>query len=154
MKNAEKFLNEFGIYATELWAKPEKAFLEWLNADVPDTNVGDMIYRQAAIDAVGQYISQFDAIDANFLDGLKTAINIVKKLPSAQPNIKDAISAIRQFLDGGKFITTCKFITEDGVCLMTDWGYFEEGLDELERYAEKGAKNEGDRRRRADSRNQ
>ena len=45
----------------------------------------DLISRQAAVDAAYQYISQFDAIDANFLDGLKEAINIVKKLPSAQP---------------------------------------------------------------------
>ena len=45
----------------------------------------ELISRQAAIDAVGRYISQFDAIDANFLDGLRTTINIVKELPSAQP---------------------------------------------------------------------
>lgn len=32
MNNADKFLQVFGIYATELWAKPEKEFLEWLNA--------------------------------------------------------------------------------------------------------------------------
>lgn len=43
----------------------------------------DLIDRQAAIKAVNQYISQFDAIDVNFLDGLKTAINIVMNLPSA-----------------------------------------------------------------------
>ena len=32
MTNADKFQQVFGIYATELWAKPEKEFLEWLNA--------------------------------------------------------------------------------------------------------------------------
>lgn len=52
MTNADKFKGIFGIYATELWAKSEKEFLEWLNEDVPDTNVGDMISRQAAIVAV------------------------------------------------------------------------------------------------------
>lgn len=31
MTNAEKFEQIFGIYATELWAKPELEFLEWLN---------------------------------------------------------------------------------------------------------------------------
>ena len=31
MTNADKFKQIFGIYATELWAKPEKEFLEWLN---------------------------------------------------------------------------------------------------------------------------
>ena len=33
MTNAEKFKQVFRIYATELWAKPEKEFLEWLNAE-------------------------------------------------------------------------------------------------------------------------
>lgn len=33
MTNADKFKAIFGLYATELWAKPEKDFLEWLNAD-------------------------------------------------------------------------------------------------------------------------
>lgn len=33
MTNAERFKQTFGLYATELWAKPEKEFLEWLNAD-------------------------------------------------------------------------------------------------------------------------
>jgi hypothetical protein len=29
--NADAFHEVFGIYATELWAMPEKDFLEWLN---------------------------------------------------------------------------------------------------------------------------
>ena len=33
MNNAEKFQEAFGLYATELWAKPENEFLEWLNAE-------------------------------------------------------------------------------------------------------------------------
>ena len=33
MTNAEKFKQTFGIYATELWAMPEKEFLAWLNAE-------------------------------------------------------------------------------------------------------------------------
>lgn len=33
MTNAEKFEQIFGLYATELWSKPEKEFLEWLNAE-------------------------------------------------------------------------------------------------------------------------
>ena len=33
MTNADKFREVFGIYATELWAKPENDFLKWLNAD-------------------------------------------------------------------------------------------------------------------------
>ena len=39
MNNSEKFREVFGIYATELWAKPEKDFLEWLNAPAPDPEV-------------------------------------------------------------------------------------------------------------------
>ena len=32
MTNAEAFLYDFGIYATELWSMSESQFLEWLNA--------------------------------------------------------------------------------------------------------------------------
>ena len=52
MKNADKFKGIFGTYATELWSKSYKEFSDWLNEDVPDTNVGDMISRQAAINAI------------------------------------------------------------------------------------------------------
>lgn len=31
MTNGEKFKDLFGLYATEVWAMPEKDFLEWLN---------------------------------------------------------------------------------------------------------------------------
>lgn len=33
MTNAEAFLYDFGIYATELWSMTEAQFLEWLNAN-------------------------------------------------------------------------------------------------------------------------
>lgn len=33
MTNADKFKEVFGIFATELWSKPENEFLKWLNAD-------------------------------------------------------------------------------------------------------------------------
>ena len=33
MINADLFKEIFGIYATELWAKPEAEFLEWLNSE-------------------------------------------------------------------------------------------------------------------------
>ena len=33
MTNADKFREVFGIYATEIWAKPENEFLKWLNTD-------------------------------------------------------------------------------------------------------------------------
>lgn len=31
MTNGERFKDLFGLYATEVWAMPEKDFLEWLN---------------------------------------------------------------------------------------------------------------------------
>lgn len=36
MTNAELFEKTFGRFATELWAMPEKYFLEWLKADAED----------------------------------------------------------------------------------------------------------------------
>ena len=33
MNNAEKFLSDFGLYATELWAMSEESFLSWLNSE-------------------------------------------------------------------------------------------------------------------------
>lgn len=52
MTNAERFQMIFGLRATELWCKSAEEIFEWLNQDVPDTNDGDMIYRQAAIEAM------------------------------------------------------------------------------------------------------
>ena len=52
-------------------------------------NALDYISRQAAIDVINKYILSFDAIDANFLDGLKTTIKLIKEdVPSAQPERK------------------------------------------------------------------
>ena len=33
MTNDEKFQKVFGYYASEMWAKPEKEFLEWANSE-------------------------------------------------------------------------------------------------------------------------
>ena len=33
MTNADKFKSLFGLYATELWAMPEKDFLKWINSE-------------------------------------------------------------------------------------------------------------------------
>ncbi len=38
MTNADKFKDVFGIFATELWSKPENEFLKWLNADFARAN--------------------------------------------------------------------------------------------------------------------
>ena len=53
MTNADKFKSLFGLYATELWAMPEKNFLKWLNSEVSNCsefpNNSDCIDRQDAI---------------------------------------------------------------------------------------------------------
>ena len=55
--------------------------------------MSDLISRQAAIDMIDKYIAGFDAIDANFLDGLKTAKQLIKDLFSAIPEpCEDVIS--------------------------------------------------------------
>ena len=74
---------------------------EWTNNDalsadqtthsiVPNAlNALDCISRRAAIDDINKYILSFDAIDANFLDGLKTAIKLIKEnIPPVQPERK------------------------------------------------------------------
>ena len=38
MTNADKFKSLFGLYATELWAMPEKDFLKWLNSEVDNSS--------------------------------------------------------------------------------------------------------------------
>lgn len=52
MTNADLFKQTFGIYAEEFWSFDEKQMLGWLNADVPDRNVGDLISRKVAIEAL------------------------------------------------------------------------------------------------------
>jgi len=44
-----------------------------------------MIYLDDAIDAIDKHIHTFDAIDRNYLDGLRTAMSFLKEAPSAQP---------------------------------------------------------------------
>lgn len=87
MTNADKFKEIFGIYATELWARPEKEFLEWLNADVPDTNVGDTIRRQDAIDMFNRLAD--DPWNANayttWSKAYEYAGEMIEELPSVQP---------------------------------------------------------------------
>lgn len=38
MNNAEKFKQMFGFYATEMWAKSEQEFLDWINAEYVQEN--------------------------------------------------------------------------------------------------------------------
>ena len=94
--------------------------------------MNDLISRQAAIEAIDTYIDKFDAIDANFLDGLKTANKLMMQLPPAQ---------LARIADGGKndcvsrqavieMLNETKRIARqniDGAVLMT----FERVLDSL-----------------------
>lgn len=53
-------------------------------------------------------------------------------------DLLNAVHIIRQFIDNcTDYGVDLK--TEDGAIISTDWGYFEQGLDEIERYA-KGQK--------------
>lgn len=54
MTNAEMFKRVFGVYAEEFWAYSEEKMLDWLTSDASDTDVYDLISRQAALEAIGE----------------------------------------------------------------------------------------------------
>lgn len=81
MTNAEQFKKTFGIYAEEFWSYTGKQMLVWINTDVPDTNIGDMISRQAAIDEIKEIYEWHDNVTKERI------IEHFKQLPSAQPEI-------------------------------------------------------------------
>ena len=61
-------------------------------SDVPDTNVGDMISRQAAIDEADElievvYCGRFERRERDAIKYVIDRINRIKALPSAQPEI-------------------------------------------------------------------
>ena len=45
MTNAEAFLYDFGIYATELWTMTEEQFLTWLNSQCDRERPREMVVR-------------------------------------------------------------------------------------------------------------
>lgn len=47
MTNDEKFQKVFGFYATEMWAKPEKEFLEWINSEALEYEPGEDLISRA-----------------------------------------------------------------------------------------------------------
>ena len=51
-----------------------------------------------------------------------------------------AIKVLRHFItkECKDIYTSCIEVKKDGARLLTDWGYFEEGLDEIARWAMKG----------------
>lgn len=91
MTNAEKFQQIFNLYATELWALPEKDFLKWLNTEIqPEKEKKDTISRQAAIEVLNKLVrDNFTLCDAFsfYLGALHDAADGIKALPSAQSEI-------------------------------------------------------------------
>lgn len=76
-------------------------------ADVPDKNVGDLIYRQAAIDAINCDITITGKQNAEVVaETIASFVDRIKALPSAQP---DAVTAsleelINDYGEDGFFI--------------------------------------------------
>lgn len=96
--------------------------------------MGRLIDLDVAISAVEKE-SQVDGA-YGYMD-TKSIIDLLNGLPSAQPSLLDALKIIEQFLQGCRDSLTCEIIAPNGMKLHTDWGYFEEGLEELRRYAER-----------------
>lgn len=60
---------------------------------------------------------------------------------STQKELLEAVKTIRTFIDscdGG----TSYIVTEDGERLCTDWEFFEQGMDEIEKYLTRRIENE------------
>lgn len=89
----------------------------------------DLISRQAAIET----IRKLPNAGIHWFVSAEAVFDALLKLPSAQSSLKEAVSVIRDFLNRGEFIATSTFKTEDGKILKTDWGYFEDGLNTIER---------------------
>ena len=95
MTNDEKFQKVFGFYATEMWAKPEKEFLEWINSEALEYESGDdlisradavkrlLLFKQSRAKIVSRY-------DIGFEDGLRHAINIIAWMPLPKPYREDS----------------------------------------------------------------
>jgi len=63
-------------------------------SDVPDTNVGDMISRQATIDALEKHEKSNGHNYTLFVDIVSECEEIIREIPSAQPDIARDIATI------------------------------------------------------------
>ena len=123
MTNADKFKHLFGIYATELWAMPEKDFLKWLNSEVVNCseipNNSDTISRQAAIDALHMHLMYRMGTDSN----KKRLDDWINGVPSVQPE-RTCVNCGRTVNNGGWYAdgrTRCPIeehyaLPKDGYC--------------------------------------
>ena len=92
--------------------------------DVPDTNVGDTISRQAAIDALNEYFARIGKLKRRGLTKGEKAISLdtvgaIKTLPSAQPEIircKDCKHSEHWYRDRRR----CFLWSEDGISVFDD----------------------------------
>ena len=108
MKNADIFKRVFGLYATELWAKPECEFLEWLNADEQQEPCGDPISRHAAIAEFSCCeLTPDGGIDANY------AIDFLEQMPSAQQKSQWIPCSERLPEKSGLYLTWMRFPYEE-----------------------------------------
>lgn len=83
MTNREKFKSIFGVYAEEFWAYPKDKMLDWLQYDVPDTNVGDMISKASVCEILSDIYPTDGELVVPVADVHK-AYDAVLGLPSAR----------------------------------------------------------------------
>ena len=74
MTNADIFKKVFGLYATELWSKPEKEFLEWLNTNKQPELCEDCVSREAlkenSFNAFTKDYGYVDVVGCDTIDNL------------------------------------------------------------------------------------
>lgn len=89
-----------------------------------------VIYKQDAIDAVA------DGLKRVFVENRDVAEILLKSVPSAQPDIKQAAKLLSDFIEscpgGDSYL-----ITPNGEELRTDWGYAMEGIQLIHDWAER-----------------
>ena len=76
--------------------------------------VKDCISRQQAIDALDKHIDTFDAIDTNYLCGLRTAMSILKEMPSAQPERPEQSESAKEYCAECNHIEMCRWYPYEG----------------------------------------
>ena len=81
MINADKFEQVFGIYATELWAKPEKEFLEWLNSEAQEVNL--ISKNQSLVEWKEDFKGFVECLDMP-RDDYKGIMAYIDEVPSAE----------------------------------------------------------------------
>ena len=97
----------------------------------------ELISRKTAIKAIEELQDCYNGFSDTF--DKACIIGVLEELPPAQTSLIEAVKIIEGFLHGCHDSLTSEIVTPDGIKLHTDWGYFEEGLEEIKRYAERRA---------------